>query len=602
VENANPDSGVREWSLLKGVQITATTMMESIFFYYSAHVKTVSGMYASADKEMAKARVENYFVPMLNYSGFGNIIQSNDEGNSRKTGKTANHLQWAGGGVLYPVGANNADKLRSISILLMLMDEIDAYKEIVGKDGDPVKLLKDRTAAYEALRKIFMASTPLWKHNSKIFKEYQRGDQRKYFVHCLKCGRDQYLVWDGENKENGRKYGFKWDYDSHNRVDHSSVRYECMECGHGHQEHDKARLFSPDHGAQWRPTATAVAPGVRSYHLPAFYSPIGMQPWARNVQIYTECYDIKNRRVIDIGGYQRFYNNILGWPFEQQGHKIKFEQVSAHRPIQWRYGTVPNGFAAEFMGSKVLQLVSTVDVHKKFLAVSVQGITRGLRTCLVDYFEIEGEDFSKLDEPGWRVLQTHIEERIYPADDGAQYPIAITGIDSGYAYSTVVAFCEQYERGVYPIVGRDRRKTGTLREFSKFRTQNGIDGFTIQVDHYKDRIAPVLRRDWEPEHGTQAVYHFNAPIDATDKQLKELTVERLTEKVDERGAVTRFWFRPSGARNELWDLTVYAHAMAEITAWLHWAQYKDTAENVDWAEWWDYLETHTPFYTPGSAA
>ena len=93
------NSTVREVNVKKGVQITYTTMLESVLLYFMAHVKTLPIMFMTADKELAEARIENNIIPMINQSGFDHIIRSSDEGNSRKTGKTKHHIQWEGGGI-----------------------------------------------------------------------------------------------------------------------------------------------------------------------------------------------------------------------------------------------------------------------------------------------------------------------------------------------------------------------------------------------------------------------------------------------------------------------------------------------------------------------
>ena len=197
------DSPVREVNLKKGVQITYSTVLESGALYFMGHVKTLPIMYITADKELAAARIENNFLPMLNHSGLAHIIRSSDEGNSRKTGKTANHLQFEGGGYLVPFGAKNADKMRSYSIAVMLKDEIDAWPDTVGKDGDPDALSDDRCSAYWERRKIFRGSTPLIKGKSKIESAFQRGDQRIYRVLCKACGFPQALRWHSVDKETG---------------------------------------------------------------------------------------------------------------------------------------------------------------------------------------------------------------------------------------------------------------------------------------------------------------------------------------------------------------------------------------------------------------
>lgn len=591
LEGFDVDSDVREINLKKGVQIGYSTLLESGALYYMGHVKTLPIMFMTADKELAAARIENNFLPMLQQSDLGDIVRSSDEGNSRKTGKTANHIQFAGGGYLVPFGANNAAKMRSFSIAVMLKDEIDGWPDVVGKDGDPDSLSDDRCSAYWERRKILRGSTPLIKGRSKIEKAYLRGDQRKYMVLCKKCRHPQELRWSTDDGVGG----FKWDMDDGVLV-LESVRYCCQSCGEPHYEADKERLFSTQHGAHWMPTARPVEPGIRSYHLPAFYSPIGMQPWYKCVSAYLAAYDPVERKVIDIGKYQRFYNNILGEPFEIMGAKIRFTSVSAHRRTVYRLGEIPNAYATQYAGSHILFLTCTVDVHKTFLAVAVLGWTRDSKSFVVDYIRIEGDDCSDINDPAWGHLRQIIEEKEFVADDGKIYRIMLTFIDSGYSNDTVVTFCSDYANAVYPIIGRDRAgKYQSIKEFAEFTTTAGTKGYKITVDHYKDRLAPVLRREWFEDMGPQSAYHFNAPVDITDAQLKELTVETRREQYDAAGNVSYHWYRPGNARNELWDLLCYGHAAVEIIAWSICVKQFEL-KTIDWPTFWDYVESEAKFY------
>ena len=603
VDAADPRSPVREVNLLKGVQITYTTALESVLLYYMAKIKTRPTMLVSADKELAKGRVENYIIPMLNQSDLGHIIESSDEGNSRKTGKTATHLQWAGGGFMIPAGANNADKMRMYSIMLMLKDETDAWPDVVGKDGDPDELTDARCSAYWESRKIFRGSTPLIEGSSKIYKQYLRGDQREYRVKCKHCGHPQALRWSSEDKGTGIVGGFHWETDGGILVP-ESVRYLCVQCGGEHYEHDKTRLYSPDYGAEWVPTARPQEPGIRSYHLPGFYSPAGFKPWSACVVDYLKAWDPVAKKVIDIGKYQVFYNNVLAKPFKVLGSRIQFVQVSAHRRAAYKAGQVPNLYAKEFSGSHILFLTCQVDVHKHNLAVSVMGWCVDMKPYVVDYwrFEVEDDqdDCTETSSPVWARLREVIEEATYTADDGKVYRVAITLIDAGYANDTVTQFCSDYASGVYPILGRDRpAKNQRISEFAEFTTQAGTIGYRILVDHYKDRIAPVLRREWSEEAGQQKRYHFNAPIDMSDKQLKELTAEVRREKRDDKGGVTYEWYRPGNKPNELFDLLGYGHAAVEILAWNICIQHFEL-ETIDWPQFWEYIENEALYYTQGA--
>lgn len=589
----DPRSDVREVNLKKGVQTTYTTLLESVLFYYIAYIKTRPVMMVSADKELVKGRIENYILPMLNQSECGHLIKTADEGNFRKTGKTANHLQWEGGGFLVPAGANKADKMRMWSIMLMLKDEIDAWAERVGKDGDPDSLTDDRCSAFWDIRKIYRGGTPLIKGSSKIQYQYERGDQRKYMVLCRFCSFPQEIRWSTINKDNGIVGGFKWDMEG-GVLQLDSVRYLCSNCGHGHYEYDKTKLFSAEDGAHWLPTATPVERGIRSYHLPAMYSPVGLQPWSKCVSAYLKGWDHIGNRVLDVGKYQVFYNNVLGEPFEIIGSRVRFSSVSSHRRTVYKFGQIPNNYAKEYSFSPILFLTCQVDVHKKTLFVSVMGWTHGCRSYLINYdkYEVgEGEeDCTSLQSPVWQKLRYLIEEKIYISEDGTQYRVALTFIDAGYSNDTVTTFCGDYTSGVYPILGRDRpSKNQTIKEFAEFKTQSGKVGYRITVDHYKDRMASILRRDWHEDQGQQSEHHFNAPVDTTDKQLKEMIAETRREKKDANGKVTYEWHRPGNVPNELGDLWCYGNAAVEIFAHNLCIQCFEM-ETVEWNNFWQFCQ------------
>ena len=354
IECFDPLSPVREVNLMKGVQTGYTTLLESILLYYIGHIKTQAAMFITADKELAAGRMENNIIPMINESGFSDVIRSSDEGNTRKTGKTKDFLQWEGGGFLIYNGALNAAKMRQYSVPLMLKDELDGWKRSVGQDGNSDALTDARLSAYWSIRKILRGSTPLLEP-SMIGEAYDKGDRRKYLVLCKSCGFPQELKQEQVNEDTGLVGGFRWDMDGETLV-LESVRYCCVNCGHEHYETDKERLFSEEHGAHWKPTAKPREPGIRSYHLPSFYSPFGFRPWYKCISDYLESFDPETKQVKSISKMQEYYTNTLGVPFKTMGAKVRFTSVSAHRRAVYRLGDIPNKYAKQHSGSKVLFL------------------------------------------------------------------------------------------------------------------------------------------------------------------------------------------------------------------------------------------------------
>lgn len=589
------ESPVREVAVMKGAQVCATVgLIENAIGYYIEHVKTAPMMLVTADAQMAKLRIDSYVLPMLQHSGLDELIASNDEKNRRKTGKSGTKLEFVGGGFLLGTGAKNPTRGRSASIRILLGDETDGWPIVIGKDGDPVKIFEARTNAYEDAKKIFHGSTPLLEETSHILKLFRRGDQRHYYVCCLRCAFPQSLRFRPAPSEVGLVYGLQWELEQ-GLIVPDSVRYLCQNCQHEHFNSDKIRLLSPDHGAQWRPTATPVAPFVRSYHLPALLSPVGMLSWESIAQQWHEAWDDGANRPRDVQKLQTFYNNVLAQPFKMLGDRLTVEAVSSHRRSFYRYGQIPNAAATEFASSPILFLTCAVDVHGDNLAVGVFGWAREGRAFLVDYWRFEGDPSNLEDEPTWGRLQRFLSDPQYVSDDGRKYPLLLTLVDSGYDGDTVYRFCAQFPSGVYPLQGRDAPPARGRKEFTAFTTSLGTTAYGVTVNIYKERWFNRLRVQWSGS-GSMPEWFVSVPEDATPKQIKELTNEWRAKKVDARtGQVLGWeWHRTKGVANELWDLLIYNTAAAEmVAANVCLEQYG--AESVDWAAFWNFLSHQQPF-------
>lgn len=577
----DPESPVRHVTVMKGAQVGATTLLENCIGFVVDSVKTAPMMLVTADAELAKIRVDSYIIPMLQQSGLDHLIQSHDEGNQRKTGRTAKQIEWQGGGFLIPLGAINTNKLRSIPVQYLLRDECDAWPD--SKDGDPIKLSMDRTAAFEVSRKIFDVSTPLLKGTSRIERLFQTGDQRYYKVRCLDCGHLQTLRWRRTDKETGKVTGIVWETEG-GRLVPGSVRYLCEQCGHAHVNEDKPRLFAADN-AEWVPTAVPQTPHHRSYHVSALYS--AFQSWESCVASWLDAWDEEHGRSKDNALLAVFYNNVLGTPFEQQSNKLRFEIVSSLRRREYVCGEVPNTWATEVCGAPILVVTCAVDVHDNNLAVAVFGWTKGRRAFLLNYWRFVG-NVEDIEEPStWGRLRQTLVETEYVADDGQHYRIELAMVDASYLTDTVHRFIEPFEGAVFPIRGRDTPpKSSPTKEWWSVTTPSGQRSWCCCVDMYKERISAALKRSWDGM-SHQPEQHFNFPLDITDAQLKELTAETWREKIDKAtGKRLGFeWFRPSGAANELFDLAVYNSAALDILAH-DFSVNQLGRDHVDWELFW----------------
>lgn len=564
-------------------------MGENFVGYCIAHQPAVPILWYTSDQKKASERLNGSLVPMVQQSDLSDRIKSTDEENGRKTGKTASKLEWRGGGSLKAFGAQSDANFREAFAQVVIRDEIDLWP-LSGRDGDPLAASYARTFGFEDVRKVLDLSTPTIKGLSKIWEQYLRGDQRKYFVRCLKCKHPQELRWRRENKETGEVTGITWDLTPETKqLIKGSSRYLCSACGHAHREADKFRFFALDN-AEWVPTATPVSPDVWSYHLPSLYSL--MRSWDSCVQLWLEAWDVTAGKPRDMGKLQQFYNDVLAEPFELTGDKLNFETVSSHRKQEYKLGELPNRYAIQSAGSPIQFVTCTVDVQKSFLSVATWGWAKGRRGFLLDYLKFEGST-EHIDTPEtWGELAKLIETKVYVSDDGKAYPIALTLVDSGYLPTVVYAFVGQWGSGVIAIRGEaNPKKADANRLFSQMHTPLGDRAFEIAVNAYKERLHLSLQRTWEPSWGPQHEDHLSFPSNLSDEQLKELTVEKRVEEIDPRTRQRKGWrwHRPSGSRNELWDLAVYASCSVDMLAWGY-CRHQLGLDQVLWGEFWSYTD------------
>ncbi|EBA10260.1 Bacteriophage tail assembly protein [Sagittula stellata E-37] len=70
------------------------------------------------------------------------------------------------------------------------------YPVSADEEGDPVTLAEARSLTFAHRRKVLLVSTPTIRGLSRIEREYEASDQRRFFVPCPHCGAMQWLKFD----------------------------------------------------------------------------------------------------------------------------------------------------------------------------------------------------------------------------------------------------------------------------------------------------------------------------------------------------------------------------------------------------------------------
>ena len=470
----------------------------------------------------------------------------------QRDGSNSSTLKDFPGGVLAIAGANSAAELKSMPVRYLFEDEIDEYPDDVDGQGPADELAEKRTDTF-VRKKIFRTSTPTIKGRSKVWKHYERSDQREYHVPCPHCQAPQTLVrtqlrwetrkvWeviradDGEIVEVAPGTEGAEVRDTGDIVD---VFYECIACSMRIDEHHKTQMLAAGRWIARHPERPR-----RGYHLNTLYSPLGWFSWRQVVEKVLEADKDPTGALLKV-----VVNTIDALPYAETGEQPDGHEIQK-RVEAYKLGTVPMGG---------LFLSAGADVQANRIEVAVKAWGREEESWLVDYQVIFGD--TETSAP-WDALDEFLQRK-YPHACGAKLPILAAGIDAGYRTQTVYGFTrKRAHRHIFALKGQAESGKTVLGRPKKqdvdHRGQvikDGVELWPIGTDTAKSKIYARLKIEM-PGPGC---LHF--PLGLPDEYFAQLTAERLVTRYH-RGYLKRVWEKDAGARNEALDLEVYAYAAA----------------------------------------
>jgi len=441
------------------------------------------------------------------------------------------------GGILVLTGANSATGLRSMPARYVFLDEVDAYPASADEEGDPVTLAEARTTTFAHRRKVFMVSTPTIRGLSRIEREFEASDQRRYFVPCPHCGHRQWLQFERLRWDKGRP---------------ETAAYHCAGCERPIAEHHKTDMLAR---GEWRATALSDNPTSIGFHLSALYSPIGWKSWE---QIAREWLAAQGSDEM----LRAARNTLLGETWVESGDAPEWQRLADRR----------EAFAAQIpMGG--LFLTAGADVQKDRIEVDVWAWGRGLESWLVDHIVIPGGP----DDPACWDRLTALLSQTWQHENGAFMTLAKLAIDTGYESAAVYAWArKQGIAQVAPVKGLEGFNRATPVSGPTFvdatvngrKLKRGARLWTVATATFKAETYRYLRIE-RPSDEERALGAPNPAgmihlPDWTDSEwLKQLVAEQLVTIRDRRGYARQEW-QKMRERNEALDTRVYARAAAWI--------------------------------------
>jgi phage terminase large subunit GpA-like protein len=418
------------------------------------------------------------------------------------------------------VGANAPSGLAMRPIRKLFCDEVDRFPPSAGEEGDPISVVEKRTTTFPN-RLIYLTGSPTVAGGSRIQKEYDASDQRRWLVPCPHCQHRQSLEWGGPDDP----FGVKWDRDPDGRPLPETAAYLCAGCGALIAERHKAAMN--DAGA-W----VAAFPGrsIAGFQMTAL--PSLAITWGQLVQ---EWYDAQGQgEEIKV-----FLNTRLARCYEPPGEQMDPEAIS-REPM----GTDAEGYA--LIPAAVGVLTLGVDVQGDRLEVLLTGFAAGEEAYHLGNWRLAGDPIKP---EVWGALEA-LRTRVWGRVGGGTMRVRMTAIDSGAYTAAVTDYVRPRERsGVMATKGSSeygkQLLTRPQKRTTKYRTLVWMVG-TIAV---KDVIFGRLRKVTMPGPGYQ---HFSDQIDLAF--LKQYGAERRRpHRVN--GQQVWLYEQIGSQRNEAIDLT-----------------------------------------------
>ena len=447
---------------------------------------------------------------------------------------TQKFKSFKGGALLNILWATSPGELSSRPIQDLFLDEKAAYKPT--KEGDPVKLGQARQKTYDGEQLTVFISTPRRcacgpdETCNDITHDYERGDQREYYVPCPHCELFQTLKFGGKDCN----YGLKWDADTP-----ELAYYLCEHCACPIEEFDREDMLAQGY---WK--AAKEFNGIVSFKINQIYSPF--VSWGTMVTDFLEAQG-------NIGKVEVFTNTVLGevWkPIE----RIDFEMLAMN--VEQYDAQVPSG---------VLVLTAGVDIQKNRIECEIVGWGIGNESWSIGYKVFEGDtgvelfEGDRLDEDSteltvWQDLEDYLAGS-FVGVGGQVFRVQCAAIDSGYNTQRVYQFVKRHERKRwFAIKGMSDPFKPLLSKPSLVGRNPKVRMFPIGTNAAKDEVYSSLR---VTKHGPGFCHFPNLPH-YDEAHWKQLCSERMVTHT--RGGRTYRTYEKVGPKvsNEALDIRCYS--------------------------------------------
>ena len=463
--------------------------------------------------------------------------------------------QHANGGRVEVLAASADDAGLSRTADVVIVDELRAFR------GDLLQELTDRMAAFGGRGKLVTASSAGYADECKTTAEFQKSDQRQWFIACPKCGRASMTAWAAFRYKN-----------------RAQPRYVMPCCA---VELTTKALAGAVNAGRWKATAVARVPRTRGYHLDCFSGSS------------FESLDTIKRQWLHASEHRRltgsmreiiaFQTGRLAVPYNPQlENGVTPDAIMANCRQAYDAKVVPawaslvtvavdtqdNRLEAEVSawGAVEVEEPTAATELKGWDAATFKGLQwRGrwyrLRRAALSYHRLYGDPA----QPGpWEQLRAICETRIRHETGPPLLP-ATVGIDVGGHHGPAVAdFVKVAGAGYQCVKGlADTRHDGLMAR--KSATEDSLANYgpagllLVNGNAAKASVFSMLRSQiggGDPQLGWPADETHYGP-----EEYAGICSEVLTRVLNRKTGATSTIWKKTRAQNEALDLLVYSLAL-----------------------------------------
>lgn len=518
------DPRVHTISVMSCTQLLKTELINNVVGYYM-HLDPAPIIVMQPTEKLAKTWSQDRLETMIRDTPV--LKELFGANKSRESSNTILHKSFPGGHITI-VGSNSPSDLASRPIRIVLVDETD--KMISGREGDPIKLLSERSATFWNAKKIFVCS-PTVEGQSRIAYEYEQSDKRIFEVPCPHCGVRNEL---------------KWVQVKFSEQDPETAFYQCEDDACAKPWTEIQRLQAIQLG-KWR--ATAPFKGHAGFRVNKLASP--WEPLSKIVEKFISAKKDPDKLKV-------FINTQLAETWKEKGEAPDWERLFDRREL-YPIGSVPAG---------VVFLTAGVDVQENRIEAEVVGWCRDKQSFSIQHLVFEGSTASEAEknpDSPWRKLDELLNET-WQNPNGVSFSISVMAIDSGFRTQTVYNFCRRYSiNRVIAIKGNDSSavlmNTGSAVDIKKggHSVKRGFRVFSIGVNLLKTELYGWLKHP-TPIEGEPAYPGYCHFPEYEAEFFRQLTAEAVVKKVVKGHFV--FQWEKMRERNEALDMRIYARAAA----------------------------------------